>query len=147
MTSCDPNNKGNSILVRSVGKQVDGGTVMCQGPDLNKCSWFQGGTECKTIASGEPAVDPSGEIGFYCSQLEAGWCKQASDNVFEGIKECPSTATSTVVPSGTATQTATGTVTVVKPTSTGAPSAAQELKVGSAMVAAFAAAAGAALLI
>ncbi len=28
MTSCEPGNKGNSILVRSVGKQVDGGTVM-----------------------------------------------------------------------------------------------------------------------
>lgn len=47
--------------------------------------WYSG-SGCKTLATNEPEPHMSKEIGYFCSQLEAGWCRIGADTIFRNIQ-------------------------------------------------------------
>lgn len=57
--------KGNRVLVRG----FPNGTVQCEGPDSARCSWWSDAV-CTVLAPGEPAPDPSKNVGYTCEQTK-----------------------------------------------------------------------------
>ncbi|KAI9000346.1 hypothetical protein DFJ74DRAFT_697500 [Hyaloraphidium curvatum] len=117
MRSCE--DKGNRVVVRTLGNLDMGGTVQCRGPDRTKCSWLSDDS-CTTLAEGEPQPDPRNEMGYRCEQLDSGWCKTAKD-FLQGrqIAECGAIASpTTTAPTVSATTVKAGTATAVPSLST-----------------------------
>ncbi|KAI9018843.1 hypothetical protein DFJ74DRAFT_708061 [Hyaloraphidium curvatum] len=108
------------VKARTVGELVEGGTVQCQGPNAEECSWYSN-SACTVLAPGQVMPEASGEEGYVCDQLSTGWCEEAALAVFanETITTCPTaSATASATASRTPTETASGTASQTAGTTT-----------------------------